>query len=65
MKKKETMVCGLCNKGVEPLDTHVGRIDGILDVYHIDCWNNHLKPKMLSELTADEMGSIAKRLRAI
>jgi hypothetical protein len=39
------MKCGICNKKVSPLDAHMGYIDSKLDVYHIDCWNNHLKLK--------------------
>jgi hypothetical protein len=39
----EPMICGICNTDVEPLDAHMGYIEGKLDVYHIDCWNSHLK----------------------
>jgi hypothetical protein len=48
--KSKTMKCGLCNKKVEPLDAHMGKIDGKLDVYHIDCWNKHLHLKRLERV---------------
>ena len=41
-KAKEEMKCGICKETVHPLDAHMGRINGQLDVFHIDCWNRHL-----------------------
>lgn len=35
----EGMKCGICGTEVHPLNAHMDRIDGKLDVYHIDCWN--------------------------
>ncbi len=37
----------MCHKKVNPLDAHMGRVDGKLDVYHIDCWNTYLHLKKL------------------
>jgi hypothetical protein len=37
------MICRICRKEVHPLDAHMGRIYGELDVCHIDCWNEHIK----------------------
>lgn len=39
--EREPMLCGLCKNEVHPLDAHMGRINGKLDVFHIDCWNDH------------------------
>lgn len=36
------MECGLCKTEVHPLDAHMGRLNGQLMVFHIDCWNKHL-----------------------
>ena len=47
-----TMICGVCKEEVEPHDSHMGRINGKLDVYHIKCWNEHVDKRegeMLSE----------------
>lgn len=35
------MKCGICGTEVNPLDAHMDRIDGKLDVYHIGCWNSY------------------------
>jgi len=40
------MFCGLCKKEVYPLDSHMGRINGKLDVFHIDCWNEYYKDEI-------------------
>ena len=50
--KTELMQCGLCNEKVEPLDAHMGYIDGKFDVFHIDCWNNHLHLEKINEVAA-------------
>lgn len=42
---EEPMKCMVCGKEVEPLDAHMGRINGELGVCHINCWNKHLKIK--------------------
>lgn len=39
----DDMICGICGEEVHPLDAHMGYINGILDVYHIDCRNRHYK----------------------
>lgn len=41
--KKKEMICDLCNKVVDPLDAHTGRLNDKLIVAHIDCWNNAIK----------------------
>ena len=45
----KTMSCGLCNQEVHPLDAHMGRISGKLDVFHIDCWNEFYKEEIEKE----------------
>ena len=43
------MFCGLCQKEVHPLDAHMGRISVLLDVFHIDCWNEYYKDEVEKE----------------
>jgi len=43
------MFCGLCQKEVRPLDAHMGRISVLLDVFHIDCWNEHYRDEVEKE----------------
>lgn len=45
----DEMKCLLCAKEVEPLDAHMGRINGSLGVCHIDCWNKHLHLKRVDK----------------
>jgi RNase P subunit RPR2 len=37
--KVKYMICDLCHKKLHPLDAHMIRINGKLDVAHIDCCN--------------------------
>jgi hypothetical protein len=43
------MFCGLCEKEVHPLDAHMGRIRVLLEVFHIDCWNEFHKEEIKEE----------------
>ena len=43
------MHCGLCKRLVHPLDAHMGRINGVLDVFHIECWNEFYKDEIKKE----------------
>lgn len=47
--KTVMMECPLCKKELHPLDAHFGRIDGLLDAYHIDCWNNYYAKEIEEE----------------
>lgn len=38
---EDPMKCMFCDKNVEPLDAHMGRVNGELGVCHIDCWNKY------------------------
>jgi len=38
-KKLKVMHCDICGLEVEPLDAHMGRINGKLLATHIGCWN--------------------------
>lgn len=50
--KVTMMICGLCNKELHPLDAHFGRINGLLDAFHIDCWNEHFAKEIEEEKAA-------------
>ena len=54
---KKFMRCGMCNKKVNPLDAHMGQVDGKLDVYHIDCWNTYLHIKKLERAEKRDLSS--------
>lgn len=54
--ESKSMLCGLCEKKVHPLDAHMGRINGKLDVFHIDCWNEFYK----DEIPREKDGQCAK-----
>jgi len=41
--EEDKMMCDICNKVVEPLDAHMGRLNDKLIVAHIDCWNREIK----------------------
>lgn len=43
--KVKYMICALCHKKLHPLDAHMIRINGKLDVAHIDCCNEIIKNK--------------------
>jgi len=44
------MFCGLRQKEVHPLDARMGRISVLLDVFHIDCWNEYYKDEIEDEI---------------
>ncbi|KLU61856.1 hypothetical protein CEB3_c17740 [Peptococcaceae bacterium CEB3] len=59
----EVMECGLCKKVVQPLDAHMGRLNGKLQVFHIECWNKYViagnADFFLSEMTEAEEAAAA------